>query len=193
MMSSSLTGRKLKGMRTYYMRKLKMPKQELNNFEYVFHIFEASQNAKGVSETTLNHYKYNLKNISKYLDVKKPFDDVTKSDVELMVAAMRKAGLAHNSMINWNLAFSWLPLWGSCHGFSRDREGPLRPAGTSPRGRGKRTSPALQIPICQFADSNRYAHIRIHIRGAVPRRPPGRRRRWRRSGKGAATDCRCPR
>ena len=109
------------------MRKLKMPKQELNNFEYVFHIFEASQNAKGVSETTLNHYKYNLKNISKYLDVKKPFDDVTKSDVELMVAAMRKAGLAHNSMINWNLAFSWLPLWGSCHGFSRDREGPLRP------------------------------------------------------------------
>ena len=48
------------------MRKLKMPKQQLNNFEDVFHIFEASQNAKGVSETTLNNYKYNLKNISKY-------------------------------------------------------------------------------------------------------------------------------
>ena len=44
------------------MRKLKMPKQQLNNFEDVFHIFEASQNAKGVSETTLNNYKYNLKN-----------------------------------------------------------------------------------------------------------------------------------
>ena len=88
------------------MRKLKMPKQQLNNFEDVFHIFEASQNAKGVSETTLNHYKYNLKNISKYLEVKKPFDDVTKSDVEQMVVAMRKAGLAHNSMINWNLAAS---------------------------------------------------------------------------------------
>lgn len=80
------------------MRKLKMPKQELNNFEDVFHIFEASQNAKGVSETTLNNYKYNLKNISKYLEVKKPFDDVTKSDVEQMVVAMRKAGLAHNSI-----------------------------------------------------------------------------------------------
>ena len=86
------------------MSKLKMPKQQLNNFEDVFHIFEASQNAKGVSETTLNHYKYNLKNISKYLEVKKPFDYVTKSDVEQMVVAMRKAGLAHNSMINWNLA-----------------------------------------------------------------------------------------
>lgn len=46
------------------MRKLKMPKQQLNNFEDVFHIFEASQNAKGVSETKLNNYKYNLKNIS---------------------------------------------------------------------------------------------------------------------------------
>ena len=83
------------------MRKLKMPKQELNNFEDVFHIFEASQNAKGVSETTLNNYKYNLKNISKYLDVKKPFDDVTKSDVEQMVVAMRKAGLAHNSIATY--------------------------------------------------------------------------------------------
>lgn len=101
MMSSSLTDRKLKGMRTYSMRKLKMPKQELNNFEDVFHIFEASQNAKGVSETTLNNYKYNLKNISKYLDVKKPFDDVTKSDVEQMVVAMRKAGLAHNSIATY--------------------------------------------------------------------------------------------
>lgn len=83
------------------MRKLKMPKQELNNFEDVFHIFEASQNAKGVSETTLNNYKYNLKNISKYLDVKRPFDDVTKSDVEQMVVAMRKAGLAHNSIATY--------------------------------------------------------------------------------------------
>ena len=83
------------------MRKLKMPKQELNNFEDVFHIFEASKNAKGVSETTLNNYKYNLKNISKYLDVKKPFDDVTKSDVEQMVVAMRKAGLAHNSIATY--------------------------------------------------------------------------------------------
>lgn len=35
------------------MRKLKMPKQELNNFEDVFHTFEASQNAKGVSETSV--------------------------------------------------------------------------------------------------------------------------------------------
>ena len=66
MMSSSLTGLKSTGMRTCFMRKLKMPKQQLNNFEDVFHIFEASQNAKGVSETTLNNYKYNLK---KYLKV----------------------------------------------------------------------------------------------------------------------------
>ena len=48
------------------MRKLKMPAQELNNFEDVFHIFEASQNAKGVSSTTLSNYKYSLKNISHY-------------------------------------------------------------------------------------------------------------------------------
>ena len=83
------------------MRKLKMPKQQLNNFEDVFHIFEASQNAKGVSETTLNNYKYNLKNISKYLDVRKPFEDVTKRDIEKMVAGMREAGLAHNTIATY--------------------------------------------------------------------------------------------
>ena len=88
-------------MRTCFMRKLKMPKQQLNNFEDVFHIFEASQNAKGVSETTLNNYKYNLKNISKYLYVRKPFEDVTKRDIEQMVAAMREAGLAHNSIATY--------------------------------------------------------------------------------------------
>ena len=93
------------------MRKLKMPKQELNNFEDVFHIFEASQNAKGVSETTLNNYKYNLKNISKYLDVKKPFDDVTKSDVEQMVVAMRKAGLAHNTIATYNRMLKTFYNW----------------------------------------------------------------------------------
>lgn len=83
------------------MRKLKMPKQQLNNFEDVFHTFEASQNAKGVSETTLNNYKYNLKYISKYLDVKKPFEDVTKRDIEQMVAGMREAGLAHNTIATY--------------------------------------------------------------------------------------------
>ena len=55
------------------MRKLKMPTQDLNNFEDVFHMFETSQNAKGVSSTTLSNYKYSLKNILHYLDIAKPF------------------------------------------------------------------------------------------------------------------------
>ena len=99
------------------MRKLKMPKQQLNNFEDVFHIFEASQNAKGVSQTTLNNYKYNLKNISKYLDVKKPFEDVTKRDVEQMVVAMRKAGLAHNSIATYVRTLKTFYNWCVAAGF----------------------------------------------------------------------------
>jgi len=99
------------------MRKLKMPKQQLNNFEDVFHIFEASQNAKGVSETTLNNYKYNLKNISKYLDVKKPFEDVTKRDIEQMVAAMREAGLAHNSIATYVRNLKTFYNWCKAEGF----------------------------------------------------------------------------
>lgn len=99
------------------MRKLKMPKQQLNNFEDVFHIFEASQNAKGVSETTLNNYKYNLKNISKYLDVKKPFEDVTKRDIEQMVAAMRDAGLAHNTIATYVRNLKTFYNWCKAEGF----------------------------------------------------------------------------
>ena len=99
------------------MRKLKMPKQELNNFEDVFHIFETSQNAKGVSQTTLNNYKYNLKNISKYLNVKKPFEDVTKRDVEQMVVAMRKAGLAHNSIATYVRTLKTFYNWCVAAGF----------------------------------------------------------------------------
>ena len=100
------------------MRKLKMPKQQLNNFEDVFHIFEASQNAKGVSETTLNNYKYNLKNISKYLDVRKPFEDVTKRDIEKMVAAMREAGFAHNSIATYVRNLKTFYNWCKAEGFS---------------------------------------------------------------------------
>ena len=99
------------------MRKLKMPKQQLNNFEDVFHIFEASQNAKGVSETTLNNYKYNLKNISKYLDVRKPFEDVTKRDIEQMVAGMRGAGLAHNSIATYVRNLKTFYNWCKAEGF----------------------------------------------------------------------------
>jgi len=99
------------------MRKLKMPKQQLNNFEDVFHIFEASQNAKGVSETTLNNYKYNLKNISKYLDVKKPFEDVTKRDIEQMVAGMRQAGLAHNTIATYVRNLKTFYNWCKAEGF----------------------------------------------------------------------------
>lgn len=83
------------------MRKLKMPTQELNNFEDVFHMFETSQDAKGVSSTTLSNYKYSLKNISHYLDIAKPFDEVTKRDLEAMIVAMRKHGMAHNTIATY--------------------------------------------------------------------------------------------
>ncbi len=64
----------------------------------VFKEFVISKTAQGVSESTLNNYKYHMRSISRYLDVDRSFDSITKRDVEKVVVAMRKKGLSHNSI-----------------------------------------------------------------------------------------------
>ena len=64
------------------MQEITMHEQTKLNFSEVFHMFEISQSAKGVSDTTLKNYKYHLKNISKYIDTQKPFEKITKRDIE---------------------------------------------------------------------------------------------------------------
>lgn len=49
------------------MRKLTMPKERKQNFSEVFALFQLHQTAKGLSETTLKNYKYNMKNIQNFL------------------------------------------------------------------------------------------------------------------------------
>ena len=43
-------------------------------------------------------------------DAEKPFDEVTKRDIEAMVVAMRKAGLAHNTIATYNWMLKTLPM-----------------------------------------------------------------------------------
>ena len=51
---------------------------------------------------TIRNYRYHMKNMSNYFDAEKPFDEVTKRDIEAMAVAMRKAGLAHNTIATYN-------------------------------------------------------------------------------------------
>ena len=70
-------------------------------FSEVYEEFVISKTARGVSDATLNNYKYHMKNIAKFLDTTKGFDDVTKKDIEKMAAAMRKKGISHNSIATY--------------------------------------------------------------------------------------------
>ena len=67
------------------MKKIEMPKRESKNFLEVFEMFVISQAAKGVSDITIRNYRYHMKNMSNYFDAEKPFDEVTKRDIEAMV------------------------------------------------------------------------------------------------------------
>ena len=93
------------------MKKIEMPTRESKNFLEVFEMFVISQAAKGVSDITIRNYRYHMKNMSNYFDAEKPFDEVTKRDIEAMVVAMRKAGLAHNTIATYNRMLKTFYNW----------------------------------------------------------------------------------
>ena len=94
------------------MKKIEMPTRESKNFleVEVFEMFVISQAAKGVADITFRNYRYHMKKMSNYFDAEKPFDEVTKRDIEAMVVAMRKAGLAHNTIATYNRMLKILPM-----------------------------------------------------------------------------------
>lgn len=71
------------------------------SFKEVFEEFVFSKTAQGVSEATLNNYHYHMKNIARYVDIERSFDEVKKKDFEMMVVKMRKAGIQHNSIATY--------------------------------------------------------------------------------------------
>ena len=62
-----------------------MPTEETKNFLEVFELFVISQSVKGVADVTIRNYKYHTKNIGNYMNLDRPFDDVTKRDIENIV------------------------------------------------------------------------------------------------------------
>ncbi len=83
------------------MREIPMDPGAGRSFREVFEEFVISKMAKGVSDVTLNNYHYHLKNIAKYLDIERDFDEITKRDIERMAAAMRQKGIKHNSIATY--------------------------------------------------------------------------------------------
>ena len=78
-----------------------MNRTENKTFEEVFSMFIISRTAKGVTEATIRNYHQHLHSISKYLDIKMQFDDISKSTIDEMIVNMRASGLAHNSVATY--------------------------------------------------------------------------------------------
>ena len=82
-------------------RKLTLRGQFGKSVMEVFEDFIISQNAQGLSESTLATYRYHIRSISNHLDIQKSMDELTRKDLEAMVVSMRASGLAHNSIASY--------------------------------------------------------------------------------------------
>lgn len=91
------------------MARIKMKAAALT-VEECFDSFMNSRKAKGLSEKTLQTYHYHFAAIGKYLDTAASIEDLTKKDLEEMIAAMR-GGLSANSINSYTRTlksfFSW--------------------------------------------------------------------------------------
>ena len=87
------------GMRSIIMAKrITMNTEKGKTYAEVFARFITVRTASGVSDITIRNYHNNLHAIGKYLDIDTPIEQLTKSQIDDMVVAMREAGLAHNSI-----------------------------------------------------------------------------------------------
>ncbi len=78
------------------MKKIQMKTSE--TIAEVFENFIMARKAKGLSDKTIASYKSHFKTLRHYLNIDSPIADLSKEDLENMVAVMRDSGLASNSI-----------------------------------------------------------------------------------------------
>lgn len=84
-----------------------------------FNDFLMSRKAKGLSDKTLTTYKQHFGAISKHLSPDTPTDALSKADLENMIASMRDADLAANSIKSYTRTLKSFLSWCNSEGITR--------------------------------------------------------------------------
>lgn len=84
-----------------------------------FHDFLVGKKAAGVSEKTLLTYGQHFSAVSKHLSPDTPMDALNKTELEAMIASMRDAGLAANSIKSYTRTMKSFLSWCNEAGITR--------------------------------------------------------------------------
>ena len=100
-------------------KKLFLNSTKAETIEEVWELYTVSQKAKGVADVTLRNYKQHLHSISKYLNIKMPLSVLSKKHLEKMIADMRDAGLAYNTVATYARRMKAFLAWCNKEGYCR--------------------------------------------------------------------------
>ena len=97
-------------------KKIEINRYLNTSIKEVYTSFVISKTSLGVSETTLNSYKYQFRTISNYIDTDKPISELSKRDIEKAIAMMRQSGIAYNSFATYVKFLRTFLHWCSAEG-----------------------------------------------------------------------------
>ncbi len=81
------------------------------SIEETFKDFIVSRKTKGVVDKTIDSYCNHFRAVARHLDISQDITDLTKSDLDSMIASMRGAGLSPNSISSYTRCLSAFFSW----------------------------------------------------------------------------------